>query len=134
MLVTYTPEDGDRQTWEFNPGRVRQSETEIIEKRYGKTYEAFKEGVTSGDSRARRVLLWHLLRRDHHTLRFEDTPDFFMDELVVEYSRDEMLDLRDRIVKANLPEDERTDILAALDLELGDVVDGEGKAVAPSGA
>ena len=136
MFVTYTPEGGDVQRWEFDPGRVRQSEAEILEKRYGGTYDKLRASIVTGESRARKVLLWHLLRRDHHALRFEDTPDFFMDELKVEHSHGELLTLRDRVLKANLPEDERDAVLTALDIELTDAIAGEeeGKATAPSGA
>lgn len=35
MRVTYAPEDGDKQTWEFHPGRVKRSEAVLIEKRAG---------------------------------------------------------------------------------------------------
>lgn len=120
MFVTYQPSDGERQRWEWDPDRVRQSEAEMVEKRYGKTWDQFKAGVMSGDSKARRVLLWHLLRREHHTLRYEDTPDFYVGELVVEFSTGELAVMRDRIMKANIPEDEREQMLTALDIQMAD--------------
>jgi hypothetical protein len=123
--VTYTPEDGDVQRWEFDPGRIRRSEAEICEKRYGKNWDQFRAAVVTGEARARSVLLWHLLRREHHTLRFEDTPDFYMDELLVEHTQGELLTLRERVLKANLPDDEREQVLTALDLELSDAIAGE---------
>lgn len=136
MIVTYTPEDGDPQRWEFDPGRVRQSEAEVVEKRCGTTYDKWRAAIVSGEAKARRVLLWHLLRRQHHTLRYEDTPDFYMDDLKVEHTRGELLTLRERVLKANLPEDERDAVLTALDIEITDAIAGEeeGKATAPSGA
>jgi hypothetical protein len=134
MFVTYTPADGDEQRWEFDPGRVRQSEAEIVEKRYGATYDKWRQAIVTGEAKARRVLLWHLLRRDHHTMRYEDTPDFYMDELVVTHSHGELLTLRDRVLKANLPEEEREAVLAALDIEITEAMAGEdeGKATASS--
>jgi len=122
MFVTYQPSDGERQRWEWDPDRVRQSEAEMVEKRYGKTWDQFKAGVMSGDSKARRVLLWHLLRREHHTLRYEDTPDFYVGELVVEFSTGEIAMMRDRIMKANIPDDERDQMLTALDIQMTDAI------------
>lgn len=138
MHVTYRPEDGEEQRWEFVPGRVRQSAAELVEKRFGKNWDIFCAGVQSGDSKARRVLLWHLLRQEHHTLRLEDVPDFFMDELVVEHSVDELHTLRDRLMKTDMPEDEREQMLVALDLEISEAIargeQHEGKAPSSSAA
>lgn len=129
MIVTYSPEDGESRRWEFDPDRVRQSEAEMVEKRYGRTYDQWRQAVIQGDSKARRVLLWHLLRREHHTLRYEDTPDFYTGELTVEFSRGELLTIRDRVMKANLSDEEREQILTALDIEITDAIgDEEGKA------
>lgn len=135
MFVTYAPDGEDTQRWEFNPDKIRQSRAEVIEKRYGKNWDAFRAGVQSGDSKARRVLLWHLLSSEHHTLRYEDVPDFCMGDLKVEHSRGELVILRDRLAKANLPEDDREQMLTALDIEITDAMDGEGdagKAISPS--
>ena len=100
MDVTYKPEDGSVQRWSFNSGRVRTGEAEQIEARAGMRYEEWVLGVQSGSARARRVLLWHLLRRDHPKLRFEDTPDFYVDELVVEY---DVVELRDLLARLDDP-------------------------------
>lgn len=85
MRVTYKPEDGNEpQSWDFNPGRVRVSEQVIVEKQFGGTWLEFKTGVMSGSAQARRVLLWHLIRREHPAHNIRDTPDFFDDELLIE--------------------------------------------------
>jgi hypothetical protein len=135
MFVTYSPEGQPEQRWEFNPDRVRQSDAELIEKRYGQNWDAFRAGVQSGSAKARKVLLWHMLRREHHTLRLEDVPDFFMGELKVEHTRGELTVLRDRLAKANLPEGEREQMMTALDIEITDALDSEsdlGKATSNS--
>lgn len=118
MHITYSPEDGDRQEWDFNPDRVRQSVAEVIERRFGGTWDEFKAGIQSGASRARRALLWHLLSLQHPTLRYEDTPDFFAGELKVQYSVTELTELRELTLKANLPEDKREMALSAIDFEM----------------
>ncbi|WIM97707.1 hypothetical protein ACTOB_001255 [Actinoplanes oblitus] len=135
MFVTYSPEDGDQQRWEFNPDRVRQSKAEMIEKRYGANWDQFRAGVQSGDSRARRVLLWHLMSMEHPAMRIEDVPDFCMGELKVEHSRGELVMLRDRLAKANIPESDREQMLTALDIEITDAMASEadeGKATSNS--
>lgn len=136
MHVTYKPEGGDVQRWTVDLGRIRQSEAELIEKRYGQNWEKFRADVQSGSARARRVLLWHLLRRQHHTLRFEDVPDFRVGELLVEHSAEELVVLKDRLMKANLPDDEREQMMTALDIEITEAIargeEIEGKATSNS--
>lgn len=122
MHVTYTPEDGDRQEWDFNPGRVRSSEARVLEKVFGENWETFTVGVQSGNIGARRVMLWHLLRLQHPMLRYDDVPDFYTDELVVEFSTAELAPMLDRMRKANLPEDKREQVLAALDFAMSEAM------------
>jgi hypothetical protein len=126
MHVTFEPEDGDRQEWDFSPGRIRASEAVLIEKRFGGNWDEFQAGVQSGNMAARRVMLWHLLRQQHAMLRFEDVPDFFADELVVQFSSKELMGLRESLAKAHLPEDKRELMLTGLDLELTSAMEREG--------
>lgn len=137
MFVTYAPEGESVQRWEFDPDKVRQSRAEMIEKRFGKNWDQFRAGVQSGDSKARKVLLWHMLSLEHHTLQYVDVPDFLMGELTVEHTRGELVVLRDRLSKANLPEDDREQMLTALDIEITNAMESEadgGKAPSPSAA
>lgn len=130
MIVTYTPDGGEKQEWEWNPDKVRAVEGELIEKRFGDTHDKFKVAVQSGSIKARRVLLWHLLKRAHPTLRHEDV-DFDADELKVEMTRFELEQMKDRVVKAKgMDESERDKMLAALDSEIETAPSGgaEGKA------
>ncbi|MEU1602688.1 hypothetical protein [Micromonospora matsumotoense] len=129
MIVTYTPEGEESQSWEFKTGRVKASEAEVLQKRFGGTWDEFAVGVFKGDVRARRVMLWHLLRLTHHTLRFEDAPEFYMDELKVEHTKEELGVMRSNIEKMSaLPAEDREEILAALDIEIADAPEGLGKA------
>lgn len=125
MKVTYAPEGADPQVWDFDPDRVTQSQAELIEKRYGGRWDGFSEDVRAGGARARRVLLWHLLRQTHHTLRYEDTPDFRMGDLRVEFDTGELVLIRERVLKSHLSEQEKEQVLLGLDLELTDRM-GEG--------
>lgn len=128
MLVKYRPEGQEQPTeWDFDPKRVRQSEAELIEKRMpaGTTYQQWVGLVQAGDSRARRVLLWHLQRREHHTLRYEDSPDFYFGELEVDYSLAELRLLREQIVASTVDDAEKAQILNKLDLEIGEQLQDE---------
>lgn len=137
MRIAYTPKnpaDGDAQVWTFDAGRIRASEAEQIEKRYGDRWETFLSDVKGGSMRARRVLLWHLLRTAHPGLKYEDVPDFYADELVCTYSYGELVAMRERILKANLDTDTREQVLTALDIEITDAMSVEGIEEAPGKA
>lgn len=83
MKVTYSPEDGDEQVFDYNPNKLMSAEREALEKRTGKPFSDFAMGVLRGDALCRRALLHVLLKRKHPTIRFEDV-DFLWDELKVE--------------------------------------------------
>lgn len=113
MFVQYKPKDGEAQQWDFDPDEVRQSQAEMVEKRYGANWDAFLAAVRGGEAKARRVLLWHLIRLTHHTLRIEDVPDFRMGELTVEYSSTELRQLKDQLDRIDpnaLPEDQAAEL------------------------
>ncbi|MGW4476809.1 hypothetical protein ACWENQ_44760 [Nonomuraea sp. NPDC004354] len=120
MFVTYKPEDGstEAQTWVFDPSRVRASRAEMIEKRAGENWDMWLQSVQQGNMRARRVLLWHLMSLPHPGMRYEDTPDFFAGELEVQHSAAELAEMRERVAKTKLPDDQAAQILAVLDAEL----------------
>lgn len=128
MFVTYRPEGGEERRWVFDPKKVRASKAEMIEKRAGENWDAWLVSVQAGSMRARRVLLWHLLTLEHHGMRFEDTPDFYAGELVIEHSVSELLDIKDRVMKASIPAEQRDQIVAALDVEIADAMLREGQA------
>lgn len=138
MLVTYKPEGDEPQTWTWIPGRVLTAECAIVEKVYGKSWELFAAEVQQGWAHARRVLLWHLQRRAHPMLRFEDVPDFFADQLTIEYDASELQAIRAELAKSGMPQAEREVALDTIDREIAAVefrgVVGEGKAPSSSGS
>lgn len=133
MFVTYRPEDGTEQRWTFDPRRVRASKAEMIEKRAGEPWDAWQAAVLAGKMRARRVLLWHLLTVDHPTLRWEDVPDFYAGELLVEYSVVELAEIRGRVAQAEIPVEQRDQVLAALDTAITEATKREAAAAEPEG-
>lgn len=121
MEVTYKPEgapEDQHRVWDFDPTRVRQSRAEMIEKRYGNRYAEWVNGVQRGDSRARRVLLWHLLGLEHPMLKLEDVPDFMMFELEVAYSISDLQKLRQEVAESSMDDHTKEETLERLDMEI----------------
>lgn len=119
MLVIYAPENGAREEYPFRPNTIRVSESEMIEKRAGCSFEEWVGRVISGHAGARRVLLWHCIRRTHPALRFEDTPDFAWSELTIERELDELLKIR-AAVEANrtLSDEDKAEALDSIDADI----------------
>jgi hypothetical protein len=120
MQVTYKPEDHpDRaQVWEFDPTRVRQSRAEMIEKRYGARFADWVKEIQAGESRARRVLLWHLMNTDHPQVKLEDVPDFYMGEVEVDYAISDLQKLRVQVAESAMDDATKETTLERLDLEI----------------
>ncbi|MFC6094732.1 hypothetical protein [Saccharothrix lopnurensis] len=97
MFFTYRPADGDEQRWEFVAAEVRASQAEPIEKSYGQPWDVFLVDVFKGAARARRHLLWHLMRTDHPALRYEDVPDFALGEVELAFDRGELEAMREQL-------------------------------------
>jgi hypothetical protein len=134
MFVTYRPEGSEPEVYEFRPGRVRSMQAAMIEKRFAKligeksaTWDQFKIAVLQGSASARRVLLWHLQSLAHPTLRIEDLPDFYEEELLVEHSKSELEEMRESLEKApGISEGDLTIMLGKLDVEIMTAREGGG--------
>lgn len=122
MFVTYAPEDpadGDRQEWTFEPGRVRAAEGQALLREFGeKSWDLFVQGVKVNNLHARRVLLWHLLRRAHPLMRFADTPDFYADEITIEFSSKELTELLEAVRISNEAPALKEQLVAAFESEI----------------
>ena len=119
MIVSYKPENGSPQTWTYAPAKVKQSEAEMIEKRFGNDWDAFNKAVLGGNSKARKALLWHCLRKDHPVFRWEDVPDFAMAEVTVEFEAQELADIRTALAKSkDLDDDVKASALATIDEQI----------------
>lgn len=138
MYLIYKPAQGDEQRWKYDPNKLMSAEREAIERRTGRDFTDFTQGVVSGNSLCRRALLHTLLRRTHPTVRWEDV-DFAWDELNLEFSRQEYLKMREAIAEDDsLPEGERAEALADIDAEITTAIDEdqdgtEGKAQPTTG-
>jgi hypothetical protein len=73
MIVTFTPDDGEKREWNFQPSRLLTTEAEAIEKVTGQTYADWGQTLLGGGMAARRALVWVLRKRDGEPdLRFRD--------------------------------------------------------------
>ena len=131
MIVTYSPDGQDEpQVWQWDPDRVMAAEAMVIERKAECRWDEFKEHVKFGSITHRQVLLWHLLKHDHPTLKLQDVT-FRAGELEVEMDAAELRDLQDNVERADtMEENQRAKVLAAIDLQLTKI---EAKAVLAEG-
>jgi hypothetical protein len=132
MFVTFDPEDGSQpQTWVFDPDDVDRRQGEDIEKAMGTiggapaNFDAWLELVRGANMRARTVLLWHLLRLDHKSLAYKDTPNFKRRQLKVEMSVAELRELYERIGKTKMADETREAFEAAFDRDIAEAMERE---------
>ena len=134
MYLVYEPEGADEPTrWKYDPRKMMSVEREDLERRTGKDFSEFVKAVAMGNSLCRRALLFTFLRRDHPKTRFEDV-DFAWDELELQYSRSEYLEMREK-AQENLNGDELAAALRQIDSELEtayDDTEDSGKAQPPT--
>lgn len=132
MFLVYTPGEGDEQRWQYQPRKLMSVEREAIERATDRNFTQFTTDVLGGNSRCRRVLLWTFMRREHRSLRLEDV-DFAWDELRLEYSRQELQQMRSQLAD-RFAGSELDAAQAKLDEEIAtayDDVESEGKALLP---
>lgn len=104
----------------------------MISTQFGGSYDEWKMGVQKNEPKARRALLWYLMTLEHPKLRFADTPDFFDDELAVEYSSKELTELRAKVEKSTLAN--KDTVLSALDTEFEEALERETRQPLPGKA
>ncbi|MGW6395405.1 hypothetical protein ACWFR1_34055 [Streptomyces sp. NPDC055103] len=133
MFLVYQPEGQDAPTrWRYNPRKLMSIEREDLERRTGRNFSDFTTAILQGNSLCRRALLYTFLRRDHPKTKFDDV-DFAWDELTLEYSRQELIEMREKVASSTHGA-ERAAALEALDKDIEDAFDdteAEGKATLP---
>ncbi|MFI1030727.1 hypothetical protein [Streptomyces sp. NPDC020951] len=136
MFLIYQPEGSEEPTrWRYNPRKMMSPERENIERLTGRTWTAFTKEVVEGSSLCRRALLFTFLKRDHPGSggpRFEDI-DYAWDELRLEYSKGELIQMRESAAEA-VPAEMRAAVLARLTEDIAAAPDDpeeEGKARLP---
>jgi hypothetical protein len=133
MYLVYRPEGSDEpKRWKYNPRKMMSAEREAIERRTDRNWSEFTQDVVKGSSLCRRALLYTYLKREHPTLKWDDV-DFAWDELSLEYSKAELIEIRQTVAEAATG-DERAAVLEKLDGEIAEAYEDpedEGKAQLP---
>lgn len=133
MYLIYSPEGQDEPTrWKYNPRKIMSAEREWIERRTDRNWSEFTKDVIQGSSLCRRALLFVYLKREHPTVKWDDV-DFAWDELKLEYSKAELIELRSTVAES-VSGDEGAAVLEKLDAEIVDAFEDpedEGKARLP---
>jgi hypothetical protein len=83
VRFVYTPENGESQSWPYDPMKMLSVELEAIEDRTGMTFMEWGEALTNGSVKALHALLWVYLKRSDPTLEWGDV-SFTMAEVDIE--------------------------------------------------
>jgi hypothetical protein len=86
LRLTYTPEGAPPEQFDFDPDKVLSLEAEALENVGGEAWDSYADWldrIGNGNIRARRALLWVMLRRSNPELRFVDVV-FRLDEFGIE--------------------------------------------------
>jgi hypothetical protein len=119
MYLVYEPEGSEEpKRWKYNPRKMMSAEREWIERRTDRTWSEFTKDVIAGSSVCRRALLYTFLKREHPTVRWEDV-DFAWDELTLEYSKAELIEIRNQVADTQSGE-QAAAVLAKLDEQIAD--------------
>lgn len=133
MFLVYKPEGSEEpKRWKYNPKKLMSSEREMLERRTGLNFTDFTQAVVKGNSQCRRALLFMYQKREHPGVRYEDI-DFAWDELDLEYSKGELIEMRKSVVDT-APADQLEAVLEKLDEEIDGAFEDpeeEGKASLP---
>ncbi|MET9965456.1 hypothetical protein ABZZ80_05895 [Streptomyces sp. NPDC006356] len=133
MYLVYKPEGSDEpKRWKYQPKKLMSAEREMLERRTGLNFTEFTQAVVKGNSLCRRALLFMYLKREHPGIKWDDV-DFAWDELTLEHSKGELMEMR-KSVEDTVPAHLRESVLAKLDGEIAEAYDDpddEGKAQLP---
>jgi choline dehydrogenase-like flavoprotein len=122
VFLIYKPEGSDEpQRWRYIPRKMMSAEREWIERRTERTWSEFTKDVVAGSSLCRRALLYVFLKRDHPGVKWDDV-DFAWDELTLQYSKAELIQIRETAAEAATGE-EREMVLARLDEQIAEAPD-----------
>ncbi|GIH27611.1 hypothetical protein Aph01nite_59210 [Acrocarpospora phusangensis] len=101
MIVTYTPQGGTEETWDYKQADLTSAEAELVEDATGLTIDEFEVDLMKGRVKCKRALLWLHMRKEHPNLRFSEV-DFKVGDLKTEFDREEKRELRERLEKSGL--------------------------------
>jgi len=131
MIVKYAPSGGETSEWTYKAEELPSVDAEDLEDAMGITFDEYQVKLMTGGAKARRALLWIMLRRDNKTLKFADV-SFKMGELTVDFDGEELGRIKDAIQKdKTLSDDVKAQALAAIE-EQGPTEAPKGRGAAAS--
>lgn len=89
MKFVYTPKDGQRREWPFDPGDLLNVEATAIKKLTGMTFGEWAKAMTEGDPDAYHGFIWVMTKRENPTLRSQDV-QFRVGECSIDFDDDEI--------------------------------------------
>ena len=116
MKVVFTPKDGARREWPFEPDDIEMVDASFIKKQTRMTHSEWKQAILEQDADALHGLLWVLGKLENPLYRWTDVR-FRMNEVAFDFDDDEV----SAIVKgmaAMSPEEADDENVAALRMML----------------
>jgi len=118
MRLIWTPNNGEKREFSFQPAKLVSAEAEAIEDAGGPAWDSFEEfgqKFLKGNRRAYRAALWVMLRREQPALRFTDL-SLRVDEVEVDFDAAETARLREQIfADPDMDAEQRAHLLAIID-------------------
>jgi hypothetical protein len=117
MILIYSPHDGEKREYAWNPGKLLSPEAEAIEDVGGRTWESFPEfgaKFMKNNAKALRAALWIMQKRENPRLKFSDVV-VAIDELDFTFDETEMKRIREAIETEDIDEDQREELLSRMD-------------------
>jgi hypothetical protein len=135
MRLIYTPEDAPPQEWSLRLSELLSPESEALEgcaRDSWQTFDEFTDLVDQGNLKARRALLWILLRRENPKLRFVDLV-VKVGETDLDYDDGQVADLRATVADESASEEDRESARLRLLATGRDVAEPAEQAALPEG-
>ena len=122
MILIYSPSDGERREFQWNPGKLLSPEAEAIEDVGGRTWDSFQEfgaKFMKNNIKALRAALWIMLKRENPRLKFDDVT-VAVDEIDFTFDDQEMSKIREALETENIDEDQKIELISRLDNAMGE--------------
>lgn len=122
MKVVFTPKDGERREWPFDPDDIEMMDASFIKKQTHMNHSAWKKALLEQDADALHGLLWVMLKQENPLFRWTDVR-FRMSELEFEFDDDEVSKILERLASMSPEESSEPDALALVVMLEGQGVD-----------
>lgn len=116
MKVVFTPKDGARREWPFDPDNIEMVDASFIKKQTRMTHGEWKKAILEQDADALHGLLWVLGKQENPLYRWSDVR-FRMNEVAFDFDDEEVTAIIQGLA-AMSPEEAADENVAALRMML----------------